>query len=161
MAREEYEREDLLRDATAFVRRIEFRSPNGHQIFAGFRRTGAVSLFLDQDPVYHFNSRGQLRRAFASDRLFKAVDGLLLTMRRERYGGEVQLISRPLDESELAEFLATMRTRMERLQAELRGGQLRVVGRVPEDAEVGAELAEWLTHLLSGPIDVADSPHAV
>ena len=65
MAREEADREDLMREATALVQRAEF-SAGGKPVFVGFRTNGAASVFFDSDPVYQFNSNGELRRAFVA-----------------------------------------------------------------------------------------------
>ena len=75
MAREVHEREDLLRDAKALMPRVqlEFMTEQGKEtIFAGFRGAVALSLYFDSDPVYHFNSSNQLRRAYVEDRIIKA-----------------------------------------------------------------------------------------
>src|SRR5204863_2544475 len=78
MAREESSREDLLREATALVERIEL-IPNGStsdgRIVAGFRRNGALSVFFGEDPVYQFNAAGELRRAYTDGKLLKADRG--------------------------------------------------------------------------------------
>ncbi len=70
MARDESSREDLLREATALVERIEL-VPHAtdpliaasdlfdKHIVAGFRRDGALSVFFGEDPVYHFNAEGE------------------------------------------------------------------------------------------------------
>ena len=67
MARDESDREDLLREATALVERIELApadAADDEHIVAGFRRDGALSIYFGADPVYHFNSAGELRRAY-------------------------------------------------------------------------------------------------
>ena len=85
MARESHDREDLLRDATAYVSRMQLAVDLGNgtvEVFAGFHSTGAFSLYFNQDPVYHFNRSGELRRAFVDDELIKAEAGSLVGMRR-------------------------------------------------------------------------------
>jgi hypothetical protein len=70
MAREEVDREDLLRDARTFVERISIKLPGRDApILAGFHRSGGVSLYFGTDPVFHFNSRAELRRQQKGARL--------------------------------------------------------------------------------------------
>src|SRR5688572_18570527 len=65
MARQEQDREDILREATALVERVELLIPEFPEpIVAGFRRDGSASFFFGADPVLQFNAQGKLRRAF-------------------------------------------------------------------------------------------------
>src|ERR1700704_5517811 len=103
MAREESSREELLREATALVERVEL-IPNvaisdGH-IVAGFRRNGALSVFFGEDPVYQFNAAGELRRAYTNGKLLKADRGRLAALQRVRTQNEVQLVRHELDETD-------------------------------------------------------------
>jgi len=73
MAREEEPREDLLREATALVERVELQIEGfAETIVAGFRRDGAASFYFGQDFVFQFNTANQLRRGYVEGRLFKA-----------------------------------------------------------------------------------------
>ncbi|HEX3599001.1 MAG TPA: hypothetical protein VHU84_02590, partial [Lacipirellulaceae bacterium] len=77
MSREESQREDLIREATALVERIEIsfdasvsNDPDSpQQVIIGFRANGALSIFFGEDPVYQFNSAGDLRRAYWNGQL--------------------------------------------------------------------------------------------
>src|SRR5437867_13443850 len=105
MSRQESDREDLLREATALVERIELRlSQQPDSIVAGFRRDGSASFFFGQSPVYQFNSRCELRRAYVGGLLYKVDNGKLVEMRRERTANAVELRSRPLSSDESARF---------------------------------------------------------
>ena len=92
MARDESSREDLLREATALVERIELRitapisaaHDRDDHVVVGFRANGAASFFFGDDPVYQFNSAGQLRRAYCGGLLFKATHGRLVSLQRVR-----------------------------------------------------------------------------
>ena len=85
MSRSESDREDLLREATALVERVELSIPGyGESIVVGFRRDGSASFFFGQSPVFQFNSQRELRRAFRDGLLFKTDNGRLVEMRRER-----------------------------------------------------------------------------
>jgi hypothetical protein len=160
MARDEHDRENLLGDATAYVRRIEFRDAEGREVFAGFRTNGGASVYVDQDPVYHFTSQGELRRAYIAGELIKSVGGQLVAMHRERTPGEVQLVSRPLDEVTSKALLLNMEAQLTLLADSLRNQSLTVVGSVPADVDVAAEVLAWLEALLAKEIVIAKSPNA-
>src|SRR5215212_3746686 len=123
MAREESSRENLLREATALVERIEL-SPRttdvsiaaskllDQSIVAGFRRDGALSIFFGEDPVYQFNAAGELRRAYCNGKLLKATRGQLAALERVRTENEVQLVRHELSREEEAVFLKQMEDRL-------------------------------------------------
>ena len=160
MAQHEHDRENLLRDAVALVRRVEWQSVDGREVFIGFRRSGAASVYLDQDPVYHLTSAGLLRRAFVDGCLFKADATRLVKMQRDRSGGEVQLRSQIVDAEATCVFLELMRSELSNVLRDLEDGRLRFVGQVPDEAEVKGRAIEWLRWLLDQPIEIAELPHA-
>ena len=146
MAREEQDREDLLRDATALVRRVELSVDGFDQpAFVGFRSNGAASFYFDQDPVYHFNSTGQLRRAFLDGRLLKAEKGHLVGLERRRAGGEVQLLRHELTDSEAEHLLANLKDLLARLLSDLLQNHFQVIGQVPDSGGVAEQIRDWLT----------------
>ncbi|WP_425395583.1 hypothetical protein [Aeoliella sp.] len=159
MARQKEAREDLLRDAVAFVERIMFTSPECAEVFVGFRTSGAASVYLDQDPVYHFNSSGQLRRGYVAGELLKADKGKLIAMHRERPGGEVQLVSRVLDPSAKAVLLQQARQQLQALLTSIEHNA-QVIGQVPEERDLHTRATEWLREIVAAPLEVANSPHA-
>ena len=148
MSRQESDREDLLREATALVERIELRLPGQlESIVAGFRRDGAASYFFGASPVYQFNAAGELRRAFAGGLLYKVDGGQLVEMRRERTATAVELISRRLNELETAVFLRQAEAALAQLTSALVAGRVTVVGQVSSDSsspDVAAKIAAWL-----------------
>src|SRR4051794_33064509 len=155
MASEESNREDLLREATALVERIEFvlrnwqnessaESEEREHVVAGFRANGAFSLFFGDDPVYQFNAGGELRRAFVGGLLFKASRGHLVSIRRVRTGREVQLRSHALSQSEEAAYLRGMSENLNGLAQRLEAGAFEIAGRVPQTADVLSRVREWL-----------------
>ena len=150
MAREESDREDLLREATALVERIELAPVGesaGQHVVAGFRAGGAVSFYFGAEPVYQFNAAGELRRAFCNGLLIKASCGRLVSLSRKRLTTEVQLLSHELSDVEQADFVAKMRDRLQRFAAALETSQLTIVGQVPADADVLGRLRKWMaTH---------------
>lgn len=161
MARESQDREDLLRDATAFVNRLQLRveiDEKPSEVFVGFRRGGAVSLYLDQDPVYHFNGRGELRRAFFKDQLIKAEQGKLVGLDRQNSDEEVAMLRREFSPAEQELFCEELVGQFQMLLCMLKAGDFVVEGQVAEDE--GTVPLEQLMHFLNGfvKVRIADSP---
>ena len=145
MARSESDGEDLMREATALVERAELRLAGAAEpIVIGFRRDGAASFFFGAEPVYQFNSAGELRRAFVGGLLYKAVKGRLVAMRRERTEAETLLVSRELPESETAAFLAAASQRLSGLQEALVRGEYEVTDQAPAEADAIRRIRQWL-----------------
>ena len=104
MARTEEDREDLMQDATAYVRRAKFSDQNEQPIVVGFRSSGFLSIYFDQDPVFHFDDAGRLRRAFVDGALFRTQGDTLARMDRKRRDEETSLVRHDLTSGELVEF---------------------------------------------------------
>lgn len=161
MARIESDREDLLRDATAFVERAEFvLSEDAPAVFIGFRRNSCLSIYFGADPVYHFNTVGELRRAFVGERLFKADRGKLAYLTRDRSADAPQLIRHDLTPEEQSQFLAQMTADLQWLGTALceRGYQL--AGQVPAESNIADRARRWLQARDWASIRVARTPHA-
>jgi KaiC/GvpD/RAD55 family RecA-like ATPase len=161
MARQESDREDLLREATALVERIELAPPGASEadhIVAGFRREGALSIYFGADPAYHFNPAGELRRAFIDGLLYKAQDGRLVSLERVRTEEEVQLVSRQISVDQQRLVLDHMTQQLAQLDRQIEATELRVIGQVPEEADVLGRVAHWLNTHRS--IAVAAKPNA-
>lgn len=145
MAREESAREDLLRDATAFSARLALRCGGfAEEIFVGFRPTGDASFYVGEDPVYHFNARGELRRAYGSGDLIKAEGGRLVVLHRERPGGEVQLVRRELSDAEAAERFSHIDRDLARIRAALEAGDFTIRGQVSVAGDLIDHVRQWL-----------------
>lgn len=120
MARHEADREDLIREAVALKTRIEWDVPGEPEpVVTGVRSDLNLSIFFGQDPVYHFNPKGQLRRAYVDGFLFRTQGSTLARLQRERSGVETTLLRHDLTEPELAEFLTSMRSRLAALRTAL------------------------------------------
>lgn len=161
MARDELDRENLLRDATALVERIEFHSADGNDcecVVVGFRGDGALSIYFDQDPVYHFNAAGELRRGYTNGRLLKAVEGRLAALRRLRTENEVQLMRQYLTDPEKEDFLLDMSARFTAFRAKLSTGEFTVVGKEPSKSDVLSRVLAWLA--LRNKYSIAARPNA-
>jgi len=158
MARQEQDREDLLAEATALVRRVELNVPAcGDAVVIGFRRDGEASFYLDPDTVYHFNASGQLRRAYCEGLLYKAQRGRLISLDRQRRDGQVQLLRRELSVPQQATFLAKLAGQLRQLQVELSAGRFDVRGQVPDGEDIVGSAVSWLSESADSP-DVAGAP---
>jgi hypothetical protein len=136
----------MLRDAHALSPRAELQWGQGaarSTAFVGFRGE-SLSLYFGEDPVFHFNTQGQLRRAFVSDELIKADRGRLVGLARERSESEVALVSRHLDATAEAQVVAESERRLQDLRASLSAGDLAVRGQVPADGDALERLRRWL-----------------
>jgi hypothetical protein len=159
MAQRASDREDLMCEATALIERAELKLPGFDEpIVVGFRRDGSASFFFGADPVYQFNSAGELRRAFVSGLLYKAAKGQLVALRRERTESQTLLISRELPESEAAAFLAAASERLRNLQDAMLRGEYEVTGQVPADGEVPRRIHQWLKSMPAA-IPIARAPN--
>lgn len=145
MARQQTDREDLLREATALVERVEltvrgFEEP----VVCGFRRDASASFYFGAEAVYQFNAAGQLRRAFLAGRLLKAERGRLIALTRERSEQEIALVRHDLATDELAVLIAELSGRLTRLEQALQAGDYSVHGEVPPGGNVIGHVLEWL-----------------
>jgi hypothetical protein len=136
LARHEADREDLLAEATALVRRAELTGPGfTDPVVAGFRRDGSLSVYFGSDPAYHLDPQGRLKRAFHSGRLYRTQGETLAELTRERTATETTLRRRDLLTEGVEPFLAEMTGRMTNLLLQLRDGALRVTRQVPDSDE--------------------------
>ena len=120
MASNEADREDLIRDAVALKTRIEWEIPGEPEsVVTGLRSDLSLSVFFGQDPVFHFNPEGQLRRAFVGGFLYRTQGSTLARLNRERSESETTLLRSDLTESDLGEFLAAMGERLATLRTAL------------------------------------------
>ena len=159
MARFEQDREDLMREATRLLPRASWSTAEiDRRIVTGIRPPGALSVYFGADPVYHFNSRGELRRAFIDGLLWKADRGRLVRMRRARSPEQTLLMATTVEADEQA-------TRLARLQAELatfidsvKREQTQLIESVGPQAD---EREYWLSRLtvVAGCLRVANRPH--
>ena len=150
MARDESDREDLLREATAFPRRAEFRidDPDGSPaagedrvLFGGLRETG-TSLYLGADPAYHLDAEDRLRRAFVDGLLYRTQGATLARLLRHRTDTETELIRHDLDGDELASFLGRVAADCRSVAEAIETGRVTVLGSVPpNDTEILPDLS--------------------
>ena len=160
MAAEESDREDLLREATGLVDRIELTVAwLDEPLVAGFRINGALSLFLGQAEVYQFDTQCRWRRGYYQGQLLKAVNGQLVQMHRQRGPAATELISRPLTHGEQQVAITRLTERLRQLEAALHAQAYSVVGQVAVSADTVPlpRLTEWLRRR-PPVIEVASTP---
>ena len=156
MARHQADREDLMQEATALVRRAEWLVPlQADPVVAGFKRSGGWSVYFGSEPVYQFDAQGRLRRAFADGDLWRTQGTTLARLHRERTDHNSGLRRYDLLPSELAEFLEAARHRLESFLAALDCSAARLVRQVPEAADLLEEITAALRSALSGGIVLA------
>ena len=164
MAREVHEREDLLRDAVALTSRVQLKINSAtawEPVFAGFRPPGALSLYFDTEPVYHFNSRSQLRRGYVDGRLIKAEDGRLVAMKRLQTENSSELLRHDLTDSEQTMFCVELSRRIFGLKQALLEKRFQIVGQVPEqEGPEQTDCVDRLFNWLDGyqKVTIADKP---
>ncbi len=159
MAQQEQDREDLLREATALVQRVELRVETfAEPVIVGFRRGGEASVYFGADPVYHFNASNELRRAFVAGRMIKAEDGRLVELEKRRTEHQVLLVRHELDAERTAALLAKVREELALLSAQLDARFYQLVGEVPAGGDVVTLVRQWLA-VLPPRIAVARKPN--
>jgi hypothetical protein len=160
MSRQEHEREDLLREATALLQRAELRvEPFPEPVVAGFRHGGAFSVYFGGDPVYQFNTAGQLRRAFVDGLLYKAEQGWLVALRREHNDQETLLVRHLLDAREQSALLQDAQQALTTLATALQQHRFTLLGQIPEDGDIVTSI-QFALAALPEPLEVAQRPHA-
>lgn len=131
MARQEDDREDLIREATALNPRVEWEVPGEPDpVFTGLKRDGSLAIYFGQAAVYQFNSEGQLRRAWIAGFLYRTQGVTLARMHRERTGTATYLLRVDLSEAELKHTLDQMDQRLTRLKSALQQNQATVLREV-------------------------------
>ncbi|TWU28569.1 hypothetical protein [Bythopirellula polymerisocia] len=147
MSRRTKAREDLLREATALVPRLLLQldqAGRSVEVFAGFRSGNALSLYFDSDPVYHFNSENQLRRAFLDGNILKADQGKLVAWDPLRTSGSVNMVRREFSAADQEQLGKDLIRKLRELKSSLAEQQFTLLGQVPVDGRGLERLSNWL-----------------
>lgn len=158
MAKQEQPREDLVRDATAYDKRAEF-SVEATTVFFGVRPDGGVSFYVNEDPVFHFNSNGELRRAFVDGDIYKAQAGRIIRLKRDRSQEKPILKSQPLTPEEQKAMLQATYDGLQRLNFAAAKNALTLSRVEPTDFNASNALQKYIAHL-PNPIVVAQAANA-
>lgn len=138
MARNESDREDLIREAQGLPDRAEWLVPGEPEpVVTGIKRNGSLCLYLGADPVYQFDSEGRLRRAYVDGFLYRTQGNTLARIHRERSAAETTLVRHDLDDVELDAFLSAMSMRLQSLRDGLRSDCVRLLRSVERDLHFG------------------------
>lgn len=118
MARNEEDREDLMREAIALFPRAELQvSQEPVPLFWGVKKSGHFSFYFGSDPVYQFDEHGALRRAYLEGALYRTQGETLARLIRSRSAEESVLNRTDLTVMERNLILQTMKDRFEQLQS--------------------------------------------
>ena len=125
------------------------------ELLAGFRGD-SLSLYFGEDPVFHFNAAGELRRAFIDGRLVKADRGRLVFMEREQTDQAtiLQHTASAGDEEAVTRELAA---RLRRCEAAMTALQFTLLGESPVGGDGVSRLLQWLRERRE--LVLAQSPH--
>lgn len=141
MARNESDREDLIREATALRNRVEWQvSGEPGPVVAGVRSDSSLSVYFGADPVYQFSASGGLRRAFVDGFLYRTQGETLARLRRERSSQGTVLHRSDLSPDALGQFLVRMDDRLTRLKRSLADGSAIRLRSVPDQVTTDYEL---------------------
>ena len=166
MAKQEQDKEAILREATALVNRVELKlggeRESGDSVFVGFRRDGSVSFFYDGEPVYQFNTQHAFRRGYYQSTMLKAEQGKLVQLTRSREGEQLVLLRREFNDQQTAEFCEEMRQNLLNLLAAIRNDEYELIGFVVANESTAQQLlfqiADWIEqHAIQ--IRIADVPN--
>jgi hypothetical protein len=147
VARDAHPREDLLRDTRALMPRVLIRAEiEGEHVdvLFGFRGD-ALSIYFGDDPAFHFNSRGELRRAFVNERLIKAERGQLVSMTPKRSSDQTTLAASTMSDVAASALLNDLGRRLLAMARLLSTNDVTVLGCHPEGADPLPQICAWLT----------------
>ena len=165
MAKQHQDKEDILREASALVNRIEleFFLETGSQtsVVVGFRRSGAVSFFFGAEPVYQFNTQHAFRRGYYEDAMLKADQGKIVQLTRTRDGEQLILLRREYNDDQTKAFVAEMKQVLWNLHSVIQSQQYRIAGANVQHG-TGEELVEQIVAWIEdhvGEIQIAAVPN--
>lgn len=138
-------RENLMRDATAYTRRLMLRSAQSNEgIFIGLRQQGGWSIYFGEDPVYQFNDQCKVRRVHCANQSYAASDGKLYWLQRNQLGGRVE-IQRTYSADTERRLLADCLKCLQELAASMLSNSVEIVERLPvDDREIVEDVAKMI-----------------
>lgn len=161
MTRHLSDREDLLVEGVNLPERGRVTdAKSNRQWIIGWRNHTAASLFDGVDPVFQFNTLGQLRRVFLDDQKMAAQSGRLTRLARRRDSAGRMTHERHVLSSEEGErVLQRLSHCTTALEQTLVGGeaQIETIGITPEGFT--ERLRSWLGNM--NCIEIAHGPGVV
>ena len=157
MARQEQDREDLLRDGKQMWLRAECKL-DGVVVVIGFRSEGQVSVYVGPDPVFQFNSSLELRRVFFNGKRYSAIQGRLCELTRSETSGRVRLSPQAILAKVEAEIRVTLESNLAQVQLALESPETgwRLVG--GDFLDFQKQLSGWLASVLEN-FKIAETPN--
>lgn len=154
------QREDLMREATAYIRRALIRdAQTGESIFVGLRQNGGWSIYFGEDPVIQFDAQSRLRRLHFENQNYAANNGKLCLLQREQRGGRVE-IQRIYSADAERRVLEDCHKRLRELAESMLRNAIEVVDRFPvDDLKLIADMAESIGRT-AHDIQIASSANA-
>ncbi|WP_339726975.1 hypothetical protein [uncultured Gimesia sp.] len=156
MARNEEDREDLMREATALFPRAELQVVHeSFPVFWGQKKSGHFSFYFGSDPVYQFDQTGFLRRAYIEGALYRTQGNTLARLTRVRNSEETILNRYDLSITEVGLLLQTMADRFRKLESAFREESgIQKIQTLPDDAE--SELRDQIQTQIQQVLQHAD-----
>lgn len=187
MAIEQQRRENLLLEATAYTRRALFRIPRAAlcdirelsdpsgglrvwlnpfrqsthwELFVGMRRDDSWSIYFDEQPVLQFNSKDQLRRLYADNQRFAAMEGQLRLLDRPVRGGQVTFAEVEVDAMRHQSVLVACQWFLRAAADALQSASIDRVGLIPSEDESWLALFQQRLHRVTEGFAIARAPSA-
>jgi hypothetical protein len=158
MAQHKTDRDDLMEEATALVRRVEFRVPFLNKpIVAGFKRSGAWSVYFAADPVFQFDAEGRLRRAYVDGSLFRTQGSTVARLERAHTSDETILLRHDLTDREWFAFRERMHGQLSQLHAAMENGFAEPLRQIPELDDVMSDVRDSLRGVLDTGVPLAQT----
>lgn len=157
MAKQEQDREDLLRDGRQMAIRGE-TTMNDTVVTIGFRDAGQMSLYCGPDPVFQFNAGQQLRRVFFEGERYAADARHLVRLDRAARGGKVQFVAKHVSEDRYAAIIESLDRWIGDLRLVVTQGHAEWRVADQQEAAFHQQLSRWLD-AMPQPIEIADSPN--
>lgn len=158
MARQESDREDLMREAVALVRRMEFTYPSrgsGENVTAGFRRGGELAIYFGADPVYQFDEQFRLRRAYMNGFLYRTQGETLARLSRKRTEEETVLLRHDLKPAEWEAFRQIAGQHLVQLLAAIQTNAVEIIAEIPAEGNLFTEIKIAVERILEKEIPLA------
>ncbi len=136
MARNEQSHEDLMVEATAFPNRVEIQLDSLREpIVIGFKRSGGMSIYFGEDPVYQFDELHSLRRVYLEGHPYRSSGTTLTKLTRSRSPEQTVLLNEDLSDAECRRVMDEMINRLIFLRDALESGQRKILRLVSADSE--------------------------
>ncbi len=151
---ESSEAECLLRTGALYTKRIGLRQPDGQLIFVGVKR-GAFSIYVADEPIYHFDLDGRWQRAYLDgDHYRKSLDQSVDLIGRIREGANLTLDRARRTRAEIDALDDKIRNVALDLSIAVSSGALTVID--PQGPDLAMTVAEF--HDLMDRVGAWDAP---